>query len=245
MANEIVKYSNDFHTAALSKLPPADAKVFFVIIQKLKEKGGQEVVFTWKELQHLAGLTGDRHSVRFADRLKNILTTIGSLVIWHTHEDGFSGFTLFQEFDVVFSEQTLKVQISPSFEYALNNLNANFVLWELPQFLGLRSKYAQALFRHLKQFRSTGFWTVGIDEFRRLLDVPKSYRITNITTQVITPAISELSPFFRSLSWHYEKKRGAGAKGGRGGTVDRVVFSFQTSLELDRSEPDVLQIEGT
>lgn len=233
MANEIVAYSNTMHSVALGKLNPADSRVFFALLQKLKERGTREVEFTWTELRQLARLNKNRNVDRFSNRLKNITSNLCSLVIFVDHPEGkgWTAFTLFQLFEVDIEKQTLKVAVSERFEFLLNQLEANFVRWELPEYLALKGKYSQALYRHLKQFRGTGIWTVKIEDFRRLLGVPKSYRIANITERVILPACKELAPYFTGLHWRYVKQTGAGGRG-RGGKVDRVIFTFQMQMDL-------------
>jgi hypothetical protein len=55
------------------------------------------------------------------------------------------------------------------------------------------------MFRLLKQFRTTGWRQFTMDEFRYLLDVPESYRPTNIDQVVLKPIKAELPAMFKGL----------------------------------------------
>ena len=44
----------------------------------------------------------------------------------------------------------------------------------------------------MKQFRSTGFWSVNLDEFKRLMDIPVNYRMCDIDVKVLKPIQKEL-----------------------------------------------------
>lgn len=232
MANEIVKYSNDVQTVALTQLTPLEARVFFALIHRLRDKGLKEVEFTWQELRELAHIRSNRDSERFAKTLEGIFKKIITMAICIEKPDGWILFTLFSEFEVWRESQTLRCKIHERFEYVLNNIDQNFIRFELPQFLKLRSKYAQALFRHLKQYRDTGLWRVDIKDFRRLFSVPKSYPVKEVTKRVIEPAVRECKQFFGgTINWHYLKAKGAGSRG-QGGRVIGVEFTFQIQAEF-------------
>ena len=49
------------------------------------------------------------------------------------------------------------------------------------------------MFRLLKQYKHTGYMKIKIEDFRERLDIPKSYRMSNISQFVLTPIIKELS----------------------------------------------------
>src|SRR5699024_11182193 len=51
-----------------------------------------------------------------------------------------------------------------------------------------------------KQYKHTGYFKIQIDDFRERLDVPKSYRMTNINQNVLKPIIEELGFIFKELN---------------------------------------------
>ena len=101
---------------------------------------------------------------------------------------------------------------------------------ELAEFSSLNSKYTQTLYRLLKQFRGEGALFLEWDKFLDLLDIPKSYGMSDIDKQILKPAIKELSEktlfsddrvIFNNL--RYEKIRGRG----RGRPVKNINFYFK------------------
>ncbi|WP_131832399.1 replication initiation protein, partial [Mycobacteroides abscessus] len=81
----------------------------------------------------------------------------------------------------------------------LNELTGDFTKFELEELTHIKSTYSKNMYRLLKQYRHTGYYKIHIDDFRERLDVPKSYRMTNVNTSVLKPIIKELSPLFENL----------------------------------------------
>ena len=56
MSDEIVKYSNQFNNQALRKFTALDLDLLMAIASRVRDKGTDEVAFTFEELKRLAGL---------------------------------------------------------------------------------------------------------------------------------------------------------------------------------------------
>ena len=63
----------------------------------------------------------------------------------------------------------------------------------------LKSTYAKNMFRLLKQYKHTGYFKIQINDFRERLDIPKSYRMSEIDKYVFKPIIKELG-FYLKIS---------------------------------------------
>ena len=135
-------------------------------------------------------------------------------------------FTLFSGFETDWKTAKLLVEVNPRFSFLLNDLTSQFTRFELAEFTALRSSYAKECYRRLKQYRQTGVWKVSLEDFRRLLDVPKSYRPSEINKYVLKPIEEELGPLL-NLKVHrkYLKK-----KPGRG-RASLVGFEFEFDPE--------------
>ena len=68
------------------------------------------------------------------------------------------------------------------------------------------------MFRLLKQYRVTGTYVVKMEDFRELLDIPKSYKISHIDQKVLAPIKGELSPIFKNLKITKNKSKRRGNK---------------------------------
>ena len=88
----------------------------------------------------------------------------------------------------------------------LNVLDREFTRFELEEFVDLKSSYAKECYRRLKQWRKTGKWYVKIEEFRRLLSVPETYRMCDIDKWVLEPIYDELSKIFEDFAIKKIKK---------------------------------------
>ena len=69
----------------------------------------------------------------------------------------------------------------------------------LNEFTAIQSTYSKSLFRLLKQWRTKGVREFSIDEFKQLMDVPKSYSSGMITSRIINNSVEDLQPYFKDL----------------------------------------------
>lgn len=117
----------------------------------------------------------------------------------------------------------------------LVHLNKRFTTYELKRVADLSSTHSIRLFEMLQQFRSTGYYTVSVDDFRELLELGPSYeRYSNLKGKVIDPAIKELrEKSGMDINLKTERK---------GRAINRLIFQFrdQEQMRLDfTTEPDV------
>ena len=89
----------------------------------------------------------------------------------------------------------------------------------------LKSTYAKNMFRILKQYKHTGYMKIKIEDFRERLDIPNSYRMSNIDQFVLNPIIKELSTIFKNL--HINKIK---AKKGR--KIEWLEFTFDAEKRI-------------
>ena len=90
------------------------------------------------------------------------------------------------------------------------------------------------MYRHLKQWRTTGKAEFPIERFREMLDVPESYTSGEVTRRVVFQIIKELSPFFEGLK--YEVIKGSG----RGTPIKSYVFKFKKQSGLPYQTENVI-----
>ncbi len=145
--------------------------------------------------------------------------------------------------------ESIEIQVNPRFEYILNQLTANFTSFELAEFIALSGKYTKTLYRLLKQYRSTGKAYFELEEFCRIMDIPKNYRQIDIDQRILKPAIKELSKErnlfdqmrvpFKNLA--YEKEKTAGR--GQGGKVSGITFTFKPeNIQMQKLENESQKI---
>lgn len=154
--------------------------------------------------------------------------------IINTFYNVFSSFTIksrkSDNEEIIF--ESLDIKINEDFLYLVKNLLDHFTKFDLEEFLFLSGKYTKILYMHLKQFRTTGEWIVRFEDFKRLFNVPNSYKMSDIDSRIIKPAITQLSSevgLFDTKRIPFKnlfciKKKGKGR--GRGGTVTHLIFKF-------------------
>lgn len=194
MANEIVKFSNQFNNQALRKFTALDLDLLMSIASKVRDQGTGKVEFTFDELRKLTRLRKNLTNGELARQIVDVNARLLALNFTLTDGNAIVQFALFQTFRTDPEAATLTVAVHPDFAFLLNDLTSQFTRFELTEFTDLRSSYAKELYRRLKQFRTTGVWSVDLDEFRRLLDVPASYKTCDLNKRVIAPIVEELGP---------------------------------------------------
>ena len=100
----------------------------------------------------------------------------------------------------------------------------------------LKSTYSKNMFRLLKQYKHTGYMKIKVEDFRDRLDIPDSYRMSNINQFVLKPIINELSPIFKNLNINKIK-----AKKGR--KIEFLEFTFDAEKRIhSKQQPQMKDI---
>jgi plasmid replication initiation protein len=107
----------------------------------------------------------------------------------------------------------------------LVHLNKSFTTYELKRIADLSSTHSIRLFELLQQFKSTGFYTVSVVDFRELLELGPSYeRYSNLKLKVIDPAIAELKEKSGLLIELKTEKKGR--------SIERLIFKFRDDDQM-------------
>ena len=196
MAN-LIKYHSDINKIPLKNFNEKEINLFFSLIFKAREEGTNKIKINFTDLKRISN--GNIHSDRFIKTINNLNDKLLKLNQKITLPDGkIVMFNLFNEFVVDPVNKELEIQIHERFYYMLNDF-LTYTQFELEQFMSLRSSYSKHLFKLLKQFESTNFLSIYIDEFKKILCIPESYKMGEIDRRVIKPAMEELSPLFPDL----------------------------------------------
>lgn len=227
--NEIVKYQNDLNTATMRTWTEAEMNVLFSIVAKIREKSTYSVEFSFDQIKELANKKKNVTKKEFVEDLISVSKKLGSLNYLERSENGMNAklFILFQTFDIDGDNEMLSVEVHPKFEYVFNRIGMEFTSFELAEFVSIQSTYAKTAYRLLKQYRTTGWWKVSIEDFRALLAIPDSYKSGNIDQQILKPITKQLGgsgkdAIFKNLKIEKIKKSGRG----RGGILTGYKFTF-------------------
>lgn len=210
LSNEIVKYDPELNTIPLRKFTPVEMNLFFSIVSRMRDKGDETVRFSFDQLKELSAYKPTANN-RFIDDIESTYQKILGLRFGRRSKDGLNRefFVMFTEFEINghADDPYVDIKIYPKAIKLLNELES-WVRYALSEFRDLKSSYAKTMFRLLKQFRTTGYAYFSVADFNELLDVPKSYKSSNINQSVLKPIKEELTPLFRGLT--VRKKYGKG-----------------------------------
>ncbi|KAF0361829.1 MULTISPECIES: replication initiation protein [Lactobacillaceae] len=224
MSNEIVKYDPELNTIPLRKFTPVEMNLFFSIVSRMRDKGDETVRFSFDQLKELSAYKPTANN-RFIDDIESTYQKILGLRFGRRSKDGLHRefFVMFTEFEINghADDPYVDIKIYPKAIKLLNELES-WVRYALSEFRDLKSSYAKTMFRLLKQFRTTGYAYFSVADFNELLDVPKSYKSSNINQSVLKPIKEELTPLFRGLT--VRKKYGKG----RGKPVIGYSFTWKS-----------------
>ena len=201
--NEIVKYHKDFEKKLVFRnFTASELNFLMAICTKVRDKKENEVIFTFEELKKISKwVKTDNKS--FIKSLQSTNKKLMSLVFEMPNEEAEAGgvtqFVLFPTFDIFPTTKILKVAVNTKFAYLLNNLSNNFNQYELEEFASLKSVYSKLLYKELMLFKDTGYRIFKIEDFRRKLDIPEKYRMTNINQKVLAPIKEDFKSIFQKF----------------------------------------------
>ena len=231
----MVVYKNEFNTVPLRNFNAKEMDLLFSICSQMREKGLSTIQFSFEDLRELSDYKYTAHD-RFIKDIEGVYDKLIKLDIKLGTATEFTKFVLFTKYSISAKNERVEIRINEEFKDILNNITGNFTRFELMEFTELQSSYSKTAYRLLKQFRNTGYWTVQIDEFRRLFDVPENYKLGNIDQRILGPIMRELPQYFKNLK--ISKLRG---KGKRKKFVEYIEFRFEP--EKQGKEPTGNQAE--
>ena len=220
MLNKIVKYHNDINSASLREFTATELDIFVAIVSCMRDKGEEAVIFTFDEIKKLIHWK-PKDNERFLLLLKSTYDKLLKCNIKIGDDKEWTSFVLFTKYTVSSRKSEVTIAINKEFYYVLNVLLSNFTRFELDEFLALKSKYAKEFYRRMKQFRTTGFWKISLEEFKRVMDIPEKYKIDTVDKFIFDPIMAELGDKYKlKINKLY-------TKGGRGRpSVCGFEFSF-------------------
>lgn len=231
--NKPIKYHNDLNKISFSGFTEKELNLFFTLCFKAKDIGGSEVKITFSELRELTN--GDVNLPRFLKTLKSTYDKLIVIPFNYYTETGYGAFVLFNKYFIDEKEQTISIRISEEFKYLLNDLLGNFTRFDLLEFVSLKSVYSKNLFKLLKQWETLKIKSFPIDEFRSLLGVPDTYRMSTIDVKILRPIFDELPQYFKNLKLEKIKT---------GRKVTHLKFTWAGN-NTDLKEMDKIELEIT
>lgn len=231
---DLVKYHNDINKIPLRNFTEKEIDLLFSFIFKMREMKDDILEIDIKELCKLSGIKS-RSKPRIYNQLEKTYNKILNLDMRIETETSILRFNLFRYYDIKKDKNTVEIQIESKFKYLLNELIGNYTKFELEQLVSFKSSYSKNIFRLLKQFESSKFFIMPLEEFKRLLCIPETYRNYDIDRRVFKPSMEELRPIFPNLKLEKIKK---------GRKLEQVKFTWGNRCPLEnKEEQPVIEIK--
>lgn len=209
--NEIVKYDNYMNSLKFTGFTTTDFNFLMMLCSKLRDKDTSKIIISFAELRQKTGYT-QRPVKQFVSDLERMNDKLMKVTCKLRTKTKIIMFVLFPTFEIDLDKQILTVAVNEEFKFILNELIKNFTRFDLDEFIKLDSKYSKALYRLLKQYKSTGYYEVTLEDFRAKMDIPKAYVNKHVMDKVIKPSIKELNSqeYFKNLvcKVQYAHKKG-------------------------------------
>ncbi|TDL93349.1 RepB family plasmid replication initiator protein [Macrococcus brunensis] len=202
----ITKYQNEMNLVPLRNFTSVEIDLFFAICTKLKDQGTDKVRYSFNDLKSLSNYHPNNTQERFISDLEHVYDKMQGLTYTERTEHKIKKFILFTYYEIDKKEKYIEIALNPELEHILNNLTGNFTRFELKELTGIKSSYSKHMFRLLKQYRTTGYFKIEISDFRDRLDIPDSYRMTDITKRVLNTIERDLQNIFKGLNIEKIKK---------------------------------------
>lgn len=244
MATKMVKYGNLLNVLPMPQLYAKEMDIFMQVISKMHYTDECELEFDsfefFKELKSLPQNSNQSYEILFNafDDFANKILGF-KIDYFDTPNNTQYRFVCFDRLKFDYNKNKIIIRAQSDFHEIIKRYKLGFTQFEILEFADFSSTYTKMLYRLLKQFRTTGMLYIKIDEFRRLLNIPNSYKMCDIDKQVLKQAIKELTAErtlfdqkripFKNLK--VEKIKGNGR--GRGGSVQALRFTFKNETTLD------------
>ena len=192
-----------------------------------------------KELMYFRKhITNDAFIKKSNDTLKKFMTLQASLEKEEKGKKIYVNVNVFSQ-SYIDTEYNAWIRVSPQATRYFNNLS-QWTRFALEQVTRLRTSYAKKLFMYLKQWRTVGKRTFTLEEFRKVMDVPDSYRPGSIDQKILNPTAEYLAPYF--MKFRITKNY---AKGIRGRKLIGYTITFKPESKTQKDVGYNKEVEET
>ncbi|HCU7577775.1 TPA: RepB family plasmid replication initiator protein [Staphylococcus aureus] len=224
MTQETVVYENQLNLVSLNHFDSMETNMFFVLCNRLKEQNTRLIEISFKDIKRLINYKSTSKA-RFIKDVEALYNKIFGLTYRRETDNEIEVFVLFTKVRIDKQNEVVQVGVNPDLAYILNDITGNFTKFELNDLVKLQSTYSKNMFRILKQYKHTGYFKIRIDDFRERLNIPQSYRMSNIDQKVLKPIIRELGTIFPELNINKIKAK-------RGRKIEWIEFIFKAEKRV-------------
>ncbi|KRN13832.1 initiator RepB protein [Lactobacillus gigeriorum DSM 23908 = CRBIP 24.85] len=227
---KIIKIDNRFNDdpifEPIDSLPEINSNIFWLIAAQVKDQGGNRITLSPDQIKREVGYNSHISNKQIAKNVDDTFSRLLTIQLSKEEKDQKTGHinkireNIFKRSVVDTDTLETSVEVSDSFLYLFNHLE-HWTRFSITQYVRLHSNYSRKLFRLLKQWRTVGRKEYKIDDFRKRLQIPKSYRPTDIDRRVLSLCMEELCANFQNFKITKNYRKGV-----RGRKLDSYIFTW-------------------
>lgn len=227
---KIIKIDNRFNDdpifEPIDSLPEINSNIFWLIAAQVKDQGGNRITLSPDQIKREVGYNSHISNKQIAKNVDDTFSRLLTIQLSKEEKDKKTGHTnkirenIFKRSVVDTDTLETSVEVSDSFLYLFNHLE-HWTRFSITQYVRLHSNYSRKLFRLLKQWRTVGRKEYKIDDFRKRLKIPKSYRPTDIDRRVLSLCKEELCANFQNFRIVKNYRKGV-----RGRKLNSYIFTW-------------------
>lgn len=223
-SKELVVQSNKLISGRFA-MTLLERRIFLKMVSMIKptDKDFQDIIIDVKDIIHDTGLQGNSLYFELRKATKRLLQHVCEL----EEENQLIQVSLISSAVYNKGKATIQLRFDPALKPYLLELKKNFTIYGLQQALRLKSYYSLRIFELLKQFASTGYRLMTIEELRFALGIKDEYsKYADFKKRVILKAKKELE----STDMKFEFRE---IKSGKKVTAIEFKFAKNTEQRLE------------
>lgn len=213
-----IRYKNELNTIPLRKFTEKEIDLFFLLCKKVQRNQTEYLRFYFYELKEMSAAY-DQDIERFIKDLESIQKKLLKLSYREETDNEIRHFSLFQGFIISKKFKYVELSLGADVKYVLMKLTNEFTPSELRELVELSSNYSKIIYRLLLKSKDDRHCILKMEDFKLLLDIPDSYRMSDITRQILKPTEKELSSIFGTFKINKIKAK-------KGNKIDFIEFLF-------------------
>lgn len=167
-----------------------EMNLIFLICFKIKNEKTNTVTFSFDELKKYTKLKNI--STELDDYLKKIMQ-----ITYLKEKNSISKYyILFTMYEVDEKEKSVTFFVNSEILDDLRQISNDFNQADLQFFLDIPSSYAKTTYLLTKEMENSKKFTISMESFKKLLDIPKSYKMSDIDKKVFYPIKKDLEGYF-------------------------------------------------
>lgn len=200
----IAIYHNEIQSVNFSMLSSLESNLLFSIFRYFNY--GSSYVFTRKQLSLMVSNEGVNSNERIISTIKGLANKFLGTNIRIIKNNTDIYINLFSHMEVDTDNIQLTITLNPNLEWLFKDLKKQFTILDLVKFKSIKSTYAKIIFRYMCQYNNNKFFSMPLDKFKEMLNIPSSYLTGNIKQRVLNPTIKELSLYYKHISYKLDTK---------------------------------------